>query len=900
MRQYAVLKNVARGVNFGIVVKSENVYKFFGWSEKGIEWSQWANKNSAGIDSLPDGISIGEFKSMPEEMMQSIVVSAEEARAAGQLSVERKVLIFHDGTERFSTATRLPSVIDRPLNGDIKKKQIAVNLKVKSFQAGVARSEIALNVRFNNLAFNNEVKQFVGRPNRSSRSYSRSVISSKISRGSERRFGSKIIDAINDEIIQTQLGFGFQRKIIGTKTASIVDYHVKARLGRAIGRALVPNRGRGNTRGALRAGMRSTREITGVLDPMKRRDIDGDGMIFDGTWREMPDPARFVPNSRRESGLTQRGGLTQRDYDAIEADMYREQQQRWRPYGTESLIPHAKRREMEKVREARRRELARMSDAEVLAERDRMREGGSIFGRDRIRVLDGSGRLENERDRTLREAAENARRELGVTEPPRRKPLTERVDRGRVFMGRSGSDLSLRSQGSSGPNRGGGNDPRTIARDATIDMLSGGADGDSAIRRVARTLGITDKDTIDKLSRLNYDVARRANDDSLDIGELVDLGVKLPAKQRAAIVDALDEVAKTVRKEYGGDDNDPRKIARGATLDMLSGGGDGDSAIRQVARSLGIRDRDTVNKLSALNYEVARRANEGDLNIGKLVDSSVDLPKNQRSAIVDALDEVAKTVRKEYGGSRTGLRSTRESRFDLGLRSQTAPPTPNPRLLPVQRAVTKPDGRYFTKGEIKNLDNESFMNLMSGLFLPREGKTSREQLDILNQVSAKNVSELRDFAAREFVRRSMAKSLAKDGDEKFAKRVSKMETALKEPGSAGKDYKGNPITIWNEAINTLQVDKDIDKYERSLPNGRTRISLDNQPRRDGGEPDLTTRSVASLRSQRAGMRSETPASARRVPTQPLLPDSPRRSRADRHAARTEFRRRSRTHPPTGR
>lgn len=1088
MRQYAVLKNVARGVNFGIVVKSENVYKFFGWSEKGIEWSQWANKNSAGIDSLPDGISIGEFKSMPEEMMQSIVVSAEEARAAGQLSVERKVLVFHDGSERFSTATRLPSVIDVPLSGDIKKKQIAVNLKVKSFQAGVARSEIALNVRFNNLAFNNDVKQFVGRPNRSSRSYSRSVISSKISRGSERRFGTKIIDAINDEIIQTQLGFGFQRKIIGTKTANIFDYHVKARLGRTIGRALVPNRGRGNTRGALRAGMRSTREITGVLDPMKRRDIDGDGMIFDGTWREMPDPSRFSgirpydgsgryterENRRRRlegMGLSSssRSGssLTQRDSDRMLADEIR-RQETWKPYGTESLISPAGRAK----REARRRELARMSDAEVIAERERrsrepletalgrLREveqrireyeqrprreltplDSRIMGRsdsrpglrserpprffnrgdgndprkiardttlsmlaggadgdtairrvartlgitdkntierlsrlnyevaDRIddkylnirRLVDGSFNLPEEQrdaivaaleevkntlrrqrplDRRLRTTREpndlrtvnsywmrkiareetlsmlaggadgdstmkRVARTLGIKDRKMieklsrlnyevaekfdddsfdiRKAVNRSVtlpeeqrnsiidaleevrsivrvnDRARRLRGESGS--GLRST------RGGGNDPRTIARDTTIDMLAGGADGDSAIRRVARTLGITDKDTIDELSRLNYDVADRADDDSLDIGKLVDSSVKLPAKQRNAIVDALDEVAKTVRNVRN-ESNDPRTIARtiarDATIDTLAGGGDGDSAIRQVARSLGIKDKNTIDKLSALNYDVADRADEDGLDIGKLVDSSVDLPKNQRSAIVDALDEVAKTVRKEYGGSKNRLRSTRGNQVDLGLRSQTAPPTPNPRLLPVQRAVTKPDGKYFTKGEIKNLDNESLMNLMSNLFLPQEGKTPREQLDILNIVSARNVSELRDFAAREFVRRSMAKSLSKDGDEKFAKRVSKMETALKEPGSAGTDTKGNKKTIWNEALTNIEVDKDVDRDERSLPNGRTRISLDNQPRRDGGAPDLTTRSVASLRSQRAGMRSETPGSARRA------------------------------------
>jgi len=54
-------------------------------------------------------------------------------------------------------------------------------------------------------------------------------------------------------------------------------------MGRRIGRAITPNR---------RIGKRILREVEGVLDPQKRRDNDGDGMIFDGTIREMPAPTR--------------------------------------------------------------------------------------------------------------------------------------------------------------------------------------------------------------------------------------------------------------------------------------------------------------------------------------------------------------------------------------------------------------------------------------------------------------------------------------------------------------------------------------------------------------------------------------------------------------------------------
>lgn len=41
-----------------------------------------------------------------------------------------------------------------------------------------------------------------------------------------------------------------------------------------------------------RAVRRAMSKITGELDPKKRRDIDNDGLIFDGTWREMPAPSK--------------------------------------------------------------------------------------------------------------------------------------------------------------------------------------------------------------------------------------------------------------------------------------------------------------------------------------------------------------------------------------------------------------------------------------------------------------------------------------------------------------------------------------------------------------------------------------------------------------------------------
>mgnify|MGYP002638835065 CR=1 FL=1 len=74
-----------------------------------------------------------------------------------------------------------------------------------------------------------------------------------------------------------------------TRKKSLFDemYDTKG-IGRVIGRV--------NGSGSLTRRMRrSLAKIEGVLNPFERRDVDGDGMIFDGTWREMPDPSTAKP-----------------------------------------------------------------------------------------------------------------------------------------------------------------------------------------------------------------------------------------------------------------------------------------------------------------------------------------------------------------------------------------------------------------------------------------------------------------------------------------------------------------------------------------------------------------------------------------------------------------------------
>jgi len=66
-----------------------------------------------------------------------------------------------------------------------------------------------------------------------------------------------------------------------------VENATKALLGR-IGRGI----GGG---GKVRRGRAALAKLTGVLDPRKRRDSNNNGLIFDGTWMEQPDPTPSKP-----------------------------------------------------------------------------------------------------------------------------------------------------------------------------------------------------------------------------------------------------------------------------------------------------------------------------------------------------------------------------------------------------------------------------------------------------------------------------------------------------------------------------------------------------------------------------------------------------------------------------
>ncbi len=302
MNQYSILKDVLTDKIYGLALKSINGFEFMGFNEQSCKWANLANQKQLDISQLPDGIIAEELQDVTEDIATQFNLKIEAPLAVVKQKEKLNNFNFKE-SERFNTGSTTPSITGTPL-GEFEKevRSMVLQFKIKSFQKGTIHSEIALKSRFNQLAFNPSTNRFQPRPNSNFKQIEADELRTKASNGMQRRFGKEIAEQINSTIETKWPGefiTGFllgrrrgrkKRKKMSFKTMEILDFHEKG-IGRAIGRAATPNVGR-----SRRMGMRASREITGILDPSRRRDVDGDGLIFDGTWREMPDPTRFKPN----------------------------------------------------------------------------------------------------------------------------------------------------------------------------------------------------------------------------------------------------------------------------------------------------------------------------------------------------------------------------------------------------------------------------------------------------------------------------------------------------------------------------------------------------------------------------------------------------------------------------
>ena len=322
MKQYAILKDILLDTTYGVAVRDGGVVEYFGLNEQSCQWADWANQKSINSLQIPDGVSLGEFCDLTEEVAKQLNFKIGVSESIKTKSIESQIskklvsgFVFME-SKSLANHSKTPSVSDIPLRMFGETKPLVIAFKIATFKSDVLRSEIALKSRFNQLAFNLKNNKFNPRPNSNFKNIEFDRLNRKSSTGSQRRFGKKITEQINSNIsfVDTEEKWpgefisGFllgrlrrrkKRKKLSFKSSEILDFHQKG-IGRAIGggiggaarRASIPNSGGRGGRGV------ASRVITGVTDPSKRRDVDGDGMIFDGTWREMPDPTRFKPNER--------------------------------------------------------------------------------------------------------------------------------------------------------------------------------------------------------------------------------------------------------------------------------------------------------------------------------------------------------------------------------------------------------------------------------------------------------------------------------------------------------------------------------------------------------------------------------------------------------------------------
>lgn len=133
--------------------------------------------------------------------------------------------------------------------------------------------------------------------------YARVAGTTFLGRMRQREQQERAVRKLFERVTNRQRKKSIMRDIYGDDAIDAAMQNIdKKALGRSIRRAIMPNRA------SRRITRRINAVIEGVLDPRLRRDVDRDGFIFDGTWREMPDPTRDAAPTQALRSVT-RGSI---------------------------------------------------------------------------------------------------------------------------------------------------------------------------------------------------------------------------------------------------------------------------------------------------------------------------------------------------------------------------------------------------------------------------------------------------------------------------------------------------------------------------------------------------------------------------------------------------------------
>lgn len=283
MKQYAIVKDTTTKSAFGVVVLHNDLPVFYGATEKGKEWANWANNtHSKSLETgLPAGIVIGEFCPIigdAQQIIENIINGAkEDSMPTNKFSLAESVSL--------NAQSATPAVRDAQLRSfDLDNRQYAIGFKALAFRSSTKVSTLMAEARSKGLGFSINKGNFSTLNPSSDNNVLQNNITNIYGKSIQRRVGKDITET----------------KQLNANTIKQSKINFKG-LGPKVGERLS-----GGLRSAP-AGM-SFIDVTGVMD------ADTDGIVFEGKpGLERPIIPRFLlPTdiAKKLNGLVQ-GDATQ-------------------------------------------------------------------------------------------------------------------------------------------------------------------------------------------------------------------------------------------------------------------------------------------------------------------------------------------------------------------------------------------------------------------------------------------------------------------------------------------------------------------------------------------------------------------------------------------------------------
>lgn len=284
MKEISILHDAVNNETFGVVVKQDDIIRFYGAHASSRDWATWANSVSSKSVFFPTGVISGSFRIVNDAEYKSLVSEYGYVADINDSIAGSKSYRFKSFTRQENTS-KVPAINDTPIDFFPKSQYVAaVSYKGLSMRASIKMGSFLHEARQNGYVFNEEKSQFNASPNKYDIKSLRQRIDKNVTSSSERRIGMKFVDRLNLDETITRAKVG---KPLDIKTKSL-NIEVKSSMG------------------AAGSGARKMRRITNAMEPFDARalDGDGDGLVQEGTPFERPVvPGTGTPLPGTESAV---------------------------------------------------------------------------------------------------------------------------------------------------------------------------------------------------------------------------------------------------------------------------------------------------------------------------------------------------------------------------------------------------------------------------------------------------------------------------------------------------------------------------------------------------------------------------------------------------------------------